>query len=98
MKKTIDERLNKLYCDIGEIEKKATKLLRKRLVELGMKEEFAEKYTLNLTGGGEWIIDSLDNELDFARFDILLSDNLTLDTMRIQARDLDDETLERIGL
>lgn len=101
MRKTtssIDEKLNKLYCAIGEIEKKATKLLRKRLVELGMKEEFAEKYTLNLAGGGEWIIDSLDHELDFARFDILLNDDLTLDTMRTLARDLDDETLASIGL
>lgn len=101
MRKTtssIDEKLNKLDCDINEIETKGTRLLRKKLIGLGMKKEFTDKYTLNRTGGGEWIIDTVDNNIGFARFDVLLSDNLTLDTMRTLARDLDDETLASIGL
>ena len=98
-KKSISLYLNGVTTSIGHLESNACKEVRKFLVSLGLKREFAEMYTVNHTGGGEWILDTLDQSYDLASCDIIVDDNLTLDIIRALARhDLTDEQLKEIGL
>lgn len=98
-KKSISLYLNGVYVSIGHLESNACKEVRRFLVSIGMKKKFAEMYTVNLTGGGEWILDTIDKNYDLASCDIIVDDNLTLDIIRTLARhDLTDEQLKEIGL
>lgn len=99
MKKSISLFLDDVYVSIGHLEANACKRVREFLVSIGMKKEFAEMYTVNLTGGGEWILDTEDKNYELASCDIIVDDNLTLDGIRMLARHiLTDEQLAEIGL
>lgn len=78
---------------------KAVRAVRKFLISIGLKHEFADMYTVNRTGGGEWILDTEDNSYGLASVDIIVDDKLTLDDIRMLARHiLTDEQLAEIGL
>ena len=97
--KSISLYLNGVTASIGHLESNASKEVRKFLVSIGLKREFAEMYKVNHTGGGEWILDTEDNSYGLASVDIIVDDNLTLDYIRMLARDiLTDEQLAEIGL
>lgn len=99
MSMSIDKTLDRISASIEDQEAKAVHAVRKFLTSIGMKEEFTDLYTVNRCGGGEWVIDTIDNTYNFASCDIKASDYLTLDYMRDQARRiLTDEQLAEIGL
>lgn len=97
--KSINLYLNSVTASIEHLESNACKEVRKFLVSLGLKQEFAEMYTVNHTGCGEWILDTVDNSYGLASVDIIVDDKLTLDDMRMLASHiLTDEQLAEIGL
>jgi hypothetical protein len=99
MKKSISLFLDNAYVSILHLQANACKEVRRFLVSIGMKKEFAEMYTVNLTGGGEWVLDTEDRKYDLASCDIIVDDNLTLDDIRMLAGHiLTDEQLAAIGL
>ena len=97
--KSISLYLDGVNSSIEHLESNACKEVRKFLVNLGLKHEFADMYTVNRTGGGEWILDTEDNSYGLASVDIIVDDKLTLDDIRMLARHiLTDEQLAEIGL
>lgn len=97
--KSISLYLDGVNSSIEHLESNACKEVRKFLVNLGLKREFADMYTVNRAGGGEWILDTEDNSYDLASVDIIVDDKLTLDDIRMLARHiLTDEQLAEIGL
>lgn len=99
MSMSIDKTLDRISASIEDQETKAVHAVRKFLISIGLKREFADMYTVNRTGGGEWILDTEDNSYGLASVDIIVDDKLTLDGMRMLARHiLTDEQLAEIGL
>lgn len=97
--KSISLYLSDVASSIEHLESNACKKVRKFLVSLGLKPEFAEMYTVNQAHGGEWILDTLDQSYELAACDILVGDDLDLDYIRSRARYiLTDEQLAEIGL
>ena len=99
MSTSIDKTLDRINASIEDQEAKAVHAVRKFLISIGLKCEFADMYTVNRTGGGEWILDTEDNSYGLASVDIIVDDKLTLDDIRMLARHiLTDEQLAEIGL
>lgn len=99
MRKTINEVLGNISASIASLESDACDEVRSFLTSIGLKQEFAGMYTVNPTGGGEWILDTEDNSYGLASVDIIVDEKLTLDDIRMLARHiLTDEQLAEIGL
>ena len=96
MRKTINEVLGNISASIASLESDACDEVRSFLTSIGLKHEM---YTVNPTGGGEWILDTEDNSYGLASVDIIVDEKLTLDDIRMLARHiLTDEQLAEIGL
>lgn len=96
---SISNTLNDVANLINKLNDTACLEVRKFLVQIGMKKKYTELYTVNFTGGGEWVLDTLDRNYGLASCDIIIDDNLTLDDIRTLARhELTSEQLAEIGL
>lgn len=99
MPNSLNDTLVRCTSLIEEAESIASKAVQKRLVELGMKKKYAELYSVNSATGGEWILDC-NWKYEIARCDIIMGEDVTLDTIRVHIYGLYgyDTDLTEIGL